>query len=95
MALPVLEDNADEAYHSPQRSTKRTVEKEGTVSRGDETSREGCLGERPLARRDIDVKFGKLLDGRRKLRVTFLSWERNPRRSDEPLHSAASPLFFW
>jgi hypothetical protein len=29
MALPVLDDKADEVYHSPQRNTKRSVDSEG------------------------------------------------------------------
>lgn len=36
MAFPVLEDMAEEVYHSEQRATKRTVSAEGKLSREDD-----------------------------------------------------------
>jgi hypothetical protein len=50
---------------------------------------------RLLARREIDVKFGKLsLEDLDSLRLAVLNWVRRPKRSDEPLQSANPPLLF-
>lgn len=79
--MPVLEDKADEVYHSPQSSTKRTVDHGGKADRceGEFESKGGCGVLRPLARRDINVKFGKLLEGDlNSLRVAFLRWAKKP-----------------
>ena len=89
----MLDDKADEAYHSPQRNAKRTVDVEGRGGRwGDEIeARLGRPTERPLARRDIDVKLGRVSEDRRVLRIALLRWVRRP-RCGELFHSVVPLL---
>jgi hypothetical protein len=92
----MLDDKADEAYQSPQRSTKRTVGTEGKVGIP-EDEREGRGGDRPMerlpARCDIVVELGRTSGDRRMLRIAFLKSLRKL-CCGASFHLFVSSLFF-
>src|SRR6266404_3620781 len=89
MAFPVLDDNADEAYHKLQRRTKRTVDADGREVDDEGESRPFP---RPLPRYGIEVEVGRLSEDRRMLRIAFLRSARILCCCSEPLRSPLSSL---